>query len=121
VLIDLIKHALGQPCSLPGRMLCCLSIDFLRQISMISENKTAATDKLSTYLERINFQKYLDTHDHPLHLIRTYFLAGIAQGVGFILGSTIVIAVLVYFFGLLGGVPLIGQWVTQIVHVVQQN
>jgi hypothetical protein len=73
---------------------------------------------LTLWLKRVNFDKYIATRDNPFHLVINYFLAGLAQGFGFILGSTVIIAILLLVLSWLGGIPLIGEWISWVIRVI---
>lgn len=54
-------------------------------------------------------------------LIIGNFLGGLAWGLGTFIGATVVVAIAVWLFGLIGGLPLIGQSITDTInHSIRQ-
>ena len=56
------------------------------------------------------------THS-PWRIILFNFIAGVARGFGFALGTTLIVAVAVYFISKLINIPIIGYWVAEIVKI----
>lgn len=54
-------------------------------------------------------------------LYRTAFLKGVAQGVGGIIGATIIIALVIWLLSLLGHIPLLGPLVDSVRHTLQNR
>lgn len=52
---------------------------------------------------------------------RTAFLRGIAQGVGGVVGATLVIALLIWILSLAGHIPLLGPLVDSVQHTLQRH
>ncbi len=75
--------------------------------------------RFAAWLERINFDRYVRSRDHKHPLIINYFLAGLSQGFGFVIGSTVLIALVLSILTFLGGLPLIGNFIGKIVQYVQ--
>jgi hypothetical protein len=75
----------------------------------------------ANYLERIRFEHYVQTHDKPGKMIWLNFLAGVARGFGTIIGATLVVAIFYLLIEWLGGIPLIGRIVSDIVDAVEKH
>ena len=72
-------------------------------------------------LEIGDFIRYLHS---PLRIIYTNFIAGIARGLGIIVGMTIVFAFLIWLLAGLVNFPLIGQYfheIKQLLEAFSQN
>jgi hypothetical protein len=61
------------------------------------------TDKLAEFLERSNFQDWLDQQRNPWLSIKSNLIAGIARGFGMALGAGVVFGLAAAVFGILRG------------------
>jgi hypothetical protein len=61
-----------------------------------------------------DFSEYVEFLKSPWKTFSFNFLRGTGFGLGTILGTAIVLALLVYIFGLLTGVPILGDWLNRI-------
>lgn len=69
-----------------------------------------AMEEIANALERVRFYDYVDQSQKPWRLIWKSFLRGIAQGFGFVIGTTIVIWLLATLMSKLGGLPAVGRF-----------
>lgn len=78
-------------------------------------------DRLSRHLEGLNIRAYVDLFEKPWRLIGLNFVAGLARGVGFAVGFTLLGAAVIYVLSqsFVSHLPVIGQFIAQIVHIVQ--
>lgn len=74
-------------------------------------------------LESLRLAEYIAYVNDRRRLIRNHFLGGVARGVGMAVGFTVLGAVLVLFLRHLAAqnLPLIGDFLAQIVTVVQRR
>jgi hypothetical protein len=76
-------------------------------------------DKIAFFLEDIRLADIVQNYTAPRKLLWTNFLAGLARGLGLTIGTAIVLA----FFGSLlsqfFSIPIIGDYVRQIVDYVE--
>ena len=74
-------------------------------------------------LEQMHLAEYIAYASDRKRLLRTHFLAGLARGVGMAIGFTVLGAVLVILLRRLAeqNLPLIGDFLAQIVTVVQRR
>lgn len=54
-------------------------------------------------------------------LMLANLLGGMAWGVGSVLGATLIVAILLYSLNALGGLPLIGDYFTELVDKISQG
>lgn len=95
------------------------------------EKELSAAEKVAAFLEKARIGEYLDLMNRPMRMMWLNFLAGIARGVGLVVGGSIVgvvLAVLVLkglkvAFHNVGGLPMFGEqlkefigWVLQVVN-----
>lgn len=65
-------------------------------------------------IDSLGFEEFIEYIKSPWKLILPNLVAGIARGVGTLLGATIVIAIITWFIAKLAVIPLIGQYFGQI-------
>ncbi len=61
-------------------------------------------------LSKVGLQEYATYLSHPFRIFWTNLLAGTSRGLGFLLGATIVIALVSYIITLLVDLPIIGEF-----------
>jgi hypothetical protein len=75
------------------------------------------TQKLAALFEARNIEEYIDMRSRPLRLIYWNFIIGVSRGVGFLLGATVLGAILIAFgkhaLHKLGGMPWLGEKIAQ--------
>jgi hypothetical protein len=76
---------------------------------------------LARYYEKMNLADYLLLVNHPARLLFVNFLSGLARGVGFGIGFTILAAFLVYLLQAIAvlNLPIIGTFIADLVRIVQ--
>lgn len=74
-------------------------------------------------LERLHLADYIAYVDDRRRMLRSQFLSGLARGVGMAIGFTVLGAVLVVLLRRLAeqNLPLIGDFLAQIVTIVQRR
>ncbi len=77
----------------------------------------ALTQKLAAIFEARHIEEYIDMRKRPWKLIYLNFIIGLSRGFGFLLGATVVGALLIAFAKTslhhLGGMPWIGEKIAQ--------
>ena len=93
----------------------------------------STVQKVAAFLEKARLAEYLDLMNRPLRMMWLNFLAGVARGVGMVVGGSIVGVLLVFVvirglktaFHKVGGLPMIGdqlkEFIGWILHVVNQH
>jgi hypothetical protein len=78
-------------------------------------------EQLSLNLERLKLADYVETLNRPLRLFINNFVSGLAQGVGFAIGFTILSAVVLILLQRLVmlNLPGMSSFIAEIVHLVQ--
>lgn len=81
------------------------------------------TEELVTRIESLRLAEYVELLHDPRRLWRVNFLAGLARGLGTAVGFTILGAFLLYLLQrlVLLNLPLIGDFIAEIVRLVQDN
>jgi len=57
----------------------------------------------------------------PTRMAFNNFISGIAWGVGSVLGATIIVALVIFFFSKLDAVPFIGDFISRIISEVENQ
>ncbi len=70
--------------------------------------------KIIETFEVSGIDEYIQYLQSPWRILWSNLLAGIAKGIGFILGVTVVLGVVVWFVAKMVDVPLIGEYFAQI-------
>lgn len=80
-------------------------------------------DELALGMEKMKLAEYVRLLENPRRLMYVNFIAGLARGVGIAVGFTILGAVVLYFLRILvmWNLPLIGDFIAEIVRMVQLN
>jgi hypothetical protein len=77
----------------------------------LKQNVTPADyERLGRAIESALIDDYIDLLGNTRRQIKGAFTRGIFTGLGTVIGATIVVAVVVWLLGLLGGVPWIGDY-----------
>lgn len=75
-------------------------------------------DKIALFLEDIRLADIVQNYTAPRKLIWTNFLAGLARGLGLTIGTAIVLGLLGYILKQFLSVPIIGDYIAQLVDYV---
>jgi len=87
------------------------------------ERLTDRLDTLALKLEKMKIEEYVSMLERPARLLYLNFLAGLARGLGFAVGFTILGAVVLYILQrtFVANLPLVGDFIAEIVLIVQQQ
>ncbi len=85
------------------------------------ENLMAKITELSINMEKMRLAEYIEMLERPRRLLYINFLIGLARGFGSAIGFTILAAIVIYFLQkvILLNVPIIGEFIADIVSIVQ--
>jgi hypothetical protein len=74
-------------------------------------------------MEKSKFIDYVYYLENPRRMLLPNFLAGLARGFGAAIGFTILAAVIIYVLQLIvkWNLPLIGEFISEIVNIVENN
>lgn len=92
-----------------------------------NENETTRLKKemakIADRLENLKLAEYIELLNSPKKFFWINFLAGIARGVGFALGMTVLAGIILYFLQqlVLLNLPVIGDFIAEIVKIVQEH
>lgn len=78
-------------------------------------------DRLAMTLERMRIADYITYLSKPGYVLKANFMAGLARGLGFGLGITVLFGVAMYILGRMVDLPLIGSYIAKIVAIVHEQ
>ena len=80
-------------------------------------------EELNLNLERSKIFDYVELLNNPRRLIYKNFIAGLARGFGMAVGFTLLGAIVIYFLQkvITWNIPLIGDFIADLVKIVQNN
>ncbi len=76
-------------------------------------------DRLSTIMERLNLVYYLELFRKPWKLFFVNLLAGMARGLGFVLGASLLVGLLIWILKPFISIPLLGKFIAKIIEAVK--
>ncbi len=80
-------------------------------------------DRLTRHLEALRIADYIELLEKPWRLITTNFIAGVARGLGFAVGTTIIFALIVEALRriILINIPLINDYLVEIFQIINMK
>lgn len=90
-----------------------------KKIDLLSKN----IDKLNDYITQRNITEMFYIMGQKKEIIKRNFLAGISRGVGIGIGVTIITAIIASLLRKIVtlNLPIVGEYITDIVDIVQKN
>lgn len=87
---------------------------------MTEDRLPAMLEKLVNRLEAIRIADYLELLERPKKLIWTNFVAGVARGLGFAIGTTIIFAIVLESLRrlILMKIPLINDYLIELIKLI---
>ncbi|MBO8162222.1 MAG: hypothetical protein H0Z34_00715 [Brevibacillus sp.] len=89
-------------------------LDQLQEVRRLNQRM----DKIAHFLQEIQLLDVLQNYTTPRRLLYTNFLAGLARGLGLTIGTAIVLAILGWFLKPFLSIPIIGEYVKQLIDYV---
>ena len=78
-------------------------------------------ERLAVQLERANFAEYVQLTQRPWRIVWLNFVGGMARGLGVAVGFTLITAALVYLLQQMTVLPYIGDFIADIVRIVNSH
>jgi Domain of unknown function (DUF5665) len=84
---------------------------------------TREVDRIARIVERMNLGDYVGLLQRPGRLLWLNFLAGLARGLGGILGATLLVSLVlaIAHWIIESNLPGVSEFLTKFVHLLQQN
>lgn len=75
-------------------------------------------DRWAILFQKIQLDDFIYNYTRPLRLITLNLIAGIARGLGFTLGTTILIALIVLLLRNFVTFPIIGEYIAKLIDII---
>ena len=87
------------------------------------DSETNKMRELARTLEKMKFGDYVEYLNNTKRMLVTNFISGLARGFGMAIGFSVLGAIALYFLTKLANqnIPIIGNFITEIVRMVQVN
>lgn len=85
------------------------------------ESQEVRAKDLEGKLDLIDIRGLFDYIRHPVRLFFLNLLVGMARGLGFAIGMTILAALILFLLRRIVDVPFLGKFIAQILEVVEQH
>jgi len=85
----------------------------------MDDSATQEMTALRRELERLNGHRLIRVYDNSVRLLWFQFLRGLAFGLGSVVGATILVSVLVYLLSSVDFIPVLGEWASEIIQVIE--
>jgi hypothetical protein len=92
--------------------------DLEEKESISRMNKVALS--LAERFEKLEILEFLELKSNPWKMLALNFLGGLARGFGIAVGLTVVFGLAAYVLSRLISLPIIGEYIAQIVEIVNQ-
>jgi hypothetical protein len=71
--------------------------------------------RLQDSIKELGNHKFLKMHNSLRTILLVSFFKGLASGLGWILGATILVSLLTYVLSQIEFIPILGEWVSQLI------
>jgi uncharacterized membrane protein YfcA len=90
-------------------------------VTHLEQEFIQAQKDLVGLVKKLRSERYLQMVDRPRKFIFLHFIAGMASGLGGALGATVILALIFFVLSKLQVVPILGNFITEIIEVVEEN
>jgi len=91
---------------------------------MEKEKEKSLTESIITLtklVKQLRSEKYLQMIENRKKFLFYNFLSGVTRGIGFGLGTTLVLGLILWILSQLITIPLLGDWIIHIINYIQEN
>ncbi len=75
---------------------------------------------LTKFVKKLHSKRYLEMIEHPYRTFWFNFLLGIARGIGFAVGTSLIFAFGVWLLSKMTIIPLIGDWISKLLDYLEK-
>lgn len=86
---------------------------------MHDEELKHSVERLTQEVERLNTHRFVTLHNRPMRLLFFQFARGLAFGLGSVIGATLLVSILVWWFSQFEFLPVIGDWVREVIDQIE--
>ena len=92
---------------------------------MIRKNKTLEKNdndikKLSEVIKNLNNNNIFKIYNSTKKILFVSFLKGLASGLGWIIGATILVSILTFALSQIQFIPILGEWVSKLITEIRK-
>ena len=88
----------------------------------MSENSPSSElQKLNQSIDKLHTTRFITMHNSIWQLLWINFLKGVALGFGTIVGATVVLWIVVSILSQMDFIPIIGEWATRLIEILEQG
>jgi len=80
---------------------------------------TEAIQTLTELVGKLRDEKYLQIIDDKKKFLWYNFLTGAAKGLGFVIGSTLMLALALWLLSQLITIPVLGNWIADLINYIR--
>ncbi len=78
-------------------------------------NQNESIDKLSKNIKDLTKHNFFKMHGSIWYLLIVSLFRGLASGLGWVLGATILVSLLTYTLSQIEFIPILGEWVSKLI------
>ena len=86
---------------------------------MIKDNNNQIK-KLEISIKNLNRQRFFKIYNSLISIIFVSFLKGLASGLGWVLGATILVSILTFALSQIQFIPILGEWVSKLITEIRK-
>ena len=84
------------------------------------EHKNNTANKLEKTITEFRKHYFFRLHSSLWRIILVSLIRGLASGLGWIIGATILVSLLTYVLSQIEFIPILGDWVSQIINEIEK-
>ena len=83
-------------------------------------NKDKQIENLNNTIEALRKQKFFQMYNSLWKMILVYLLKGLASGLGWVIGATILVSILTYMLSQIEFIPILGDIVSRVIEEIEK-
>ena len=83
-------------------------------------NKDKQIENLNNTIEALGKQKFFQIYNSLWKMIVVYLLKGLASGLGWVIGATILVSILTYMLSQIEFIPILGDIVSRVIEEIEK-
>lgn len=83
-------------------------------------NKDKQIENLNNTIEALRKQKFFQMYNSLWKMILVYLLKGLASGLGWVIGATILVSILTYMLSQIEFIPILGDIISRVIEEIEK-
>ena len=83
-------------------------------------NKDKQIENLNNTIEALGKQKFFQMYNSLWKMILVYLLKGLASGLGWVIGATILVSILTYMLSQIEFIPILGDIISRVIEEIEK-